>query len=77
MLLKVTRIKNESMMLNVYFLAHMLVHNFSIPDVTEGDAFHDLIASVMKRKANNKKTIEMPVRTTGMTLIILNIGKLG
>ena len=55
----------------------MLVYNVSIPDVTEGDAFHDLIASVMKRMANNKRTIEMPVRTTGMTLIILNIGKLG
>ena len=77
MLLKVTRIKNESMMLTVYFLADMLVYYFSIPDVTEGDAFHDLMASVMKLRAKNKKTIEMPVRTTGMTLIILNIGKLG
>ena len=54
----------------------MVVHNFSIPDVTEGDAFHDLMASVIKLIAKNKKTIEMPVRTTGMTLVILNIGKL-
>ena len=55
----------------------MLFYNFTIPDVTEGDAFHDLMASVMKLMAKNKKTIEMPVRTTGMTLIILNIGKFG
>ena len=77
MLLKVTRIKNKSNILAVYYLAHMLVYNFTIPDVTEGDAFHDLMASVMKLMAKNKKTIEMPVRTTGMTLIILNIGKSG
>ena len=77
MLLKVTRIKNKSIMLTVYFLAHMLVYNFTLPDVTDGDAFHDLMASVMKLMAKSKNTIEMPVRTTGMTLIILNILRLG
>ena len=72
MLLNVTRIKNESNILTIYYFAH-----FTLPDVTEGDAFHDLMASVMKLMAKNKNTIEMPVRTTGMTLIILNIGNLG
>ena len=55
----------------------MVVDYFFLPDVTEGDAFHDLMASVMKLMANIKKTIETPIRTTGMILIILNIGKLG
>ena len=52
----------------------MVVHNFSIPDVTEGDAFHDLMASVMKFMAKNKSIIAMPVRTIGMTLFILRLG---
>ena len=44
-----------------------------VPDVTEGDAFHDLMASVIKLMAKNKKIIAMPARTIGMTFIILNI----
>ena len=77
MLLKVTRIKNELIIFTFYYFAQILVNNFTLPDVTEGDAFHDLMASFMKLMAKNKNTIAMPSRTTGMTLIILNIGKLG
>ena len=36
-----------------------------LPDVTEGDAFHDLMASFMKLMAKNKNTIAMPVRKIG------------
>ena len=54
-----------------------VVHNFILPEVTEGDEIHDLMASAIKLTAKNKNTIEMPARTIGMTLIILNIGKLG
>ena len=59
-----------------YLLLFTVVHNLFLPDVTEGDSFHDLMASFMKLMAKSKNTIAMPARTTGMTLIILNIGRL-
>ena len=50
----------------------MVVQNFFVPDVIEGDSFHDLIASFMKLNAKNKSKIAMLARTIGMTLIILS-----
>ena len=55
----------------------MVIQNFFLPDVIEGEAFHDLMASFMKLTAKNKNTTAMPVRTIGMILIMLNIGRLG
>ena len=46
---------------------------FFVPDVIEGDAFHDLMASFIKLMAKNKKKIATPARRIGMTLIILKI----
>ena len=54
------------------FVAIYNCSNFFVPDVIEGDSFHDLIASFMKLKAKNKSTIAMLVRTIGMTLIMLS-----
>ena len=45
-----------------------------LPDVTEGDAFHDLMASLMKLIAQLKNTIAMPARKIGITFTILDIG---
>ena len=53
----------------------MIVQKKIVPDVIEGDSFHDLIASFMKFKAKNKSTIAMLVRTIGMTLIMLSTYK--
>ena len=69
MLLKVTRIKKKIMI----FVAIYDFSNFFVPDVIEGDAFHDLMASFIKLMAKNKKKIATPARTIGMTLIILKI----
>ena len=55
------------------FVAIYDFSNFFVPDVIEGDSFHDLMASFMKLMAKNKKKIAMPDRTIGMTLIILKI----
>ena len=55
------------------FVAIYDFSNFFVPDVIEGDSFHDLMASLMKLMAKNKKKIAMPDRTIGMTLIILKI----
>ena len=46
-----------------------------VPDVIDGDSFHDLIASFMKLNAKNNSIIAMLDRTIGMTLIMLSIYK--
>ena len=40
------------------FVAIFDFSNFFVPDVIEGDAFHDLIASGMKLIAKNKKKLQ-------------------
>ena len=54
----------------------MVVHKFLLPDVTEGDVIHDLIASFMKLMAQSKSTIAMAARKIVMTLIILNVERM-
>ena len=70
MLLKVTRIKKKIMI----FVAIYDFQIFYVPDVIEGDAFHDLMASFMKLIAQLMNTIAMPARKIGITFIILDIG---
>ena len=55
----------------------MVAHKLFLPDVTVGDEIHDWIASFMKLIAQVKNIIARPVRKIGMTLIILNVGRLG
>ena len=71
MLLKVTRIKEISMVFVVIYDCS----NYFVPDVIEGDSFHDLIASFMKLKAKNNSTIVMLVCAIGMILIMLSTYK--
>ena len=51
----------------------MVIYNFYLPDVTEGDEVHDLIASFMKLIAQSNNTIAMIARKIGMILNILNV----
>ena len=56
------------------FVAIYDFSNFFVPDVIEGDAFHDLMASFMKLIAQLMNTIAMPARKIGITFFILDIG---
>ena len=51
----------------------MVIYYPYLPDVTEGDEVHDLIASFMKLIAQSKNTIAMLARKIGMILNILNV----
>ena len=51
----------------------MVIYNLYLPDVTEGDEVHDLIASFMKLIAQSNNTIAMIARKIGMILNILNV----
>ena len=60
-------------MINEYFSLLMVIYKFYLPDVTEGDEVHDLIASFMKLIAQSNDTIAMIARKIGMILNILNV----
>ena len=60
-------------MINEYFSLLMVIYKFYLPDVTEGDEVHDLIASFMKLIAQSNNTIAMIARKIGMILNILNV----
>ena len=51
----------------------MVIYKFYLPDVTEGDEVHDLIASFMKLIAQSNNTIAMLARKIGMIFNILNV----
>ena len=44
----------------------IVIYNFYLPDVTEGDEVQDLIASFIKLIAQSKNTIAMIARKIGM-----------
>ena len=51
----------------------IVIYNFYLPDVTEGDEVQDLIASFIKLIAQSKNTIAMIARKIGMLFNILNV----